>query len=690
MPAMCHKIPKGKIERMDIKKQIEGYREIIESNYLDVLLENVRVERKYLEIDFFDIAKANPELAQFILDNPDDALKTAEMACESFIDKEARVSIRFKTIPKSEKVAIRDIRSKHIGRLLYIEGTLKSRTDVRPQVVTARFECPSCGNTLTILQVDNQFKEPTACGCGRKGKFTLLTKEMIDVMSLTIEEDIGDIGEDTNPKKIKVLLSRDLTNPEKVADLIPPVPVRIIGQIKEVPINLRSGKKSTKFDIYLDANNFELIEDSLQRITFTPNDVKEFEHLAKDPGLVEKLTKSVAPHISGSDKIKESILLFIVKGVRKESKDKTIRSRDFFHILLVGDPGSGKSEFGKEVNNISYKSKKAVGKGASGVGLTASAEKDELLGERVLSAGTIPTCNEGHAVIDEVDKMEDEVQSHLLDCMENGEINITKSRVQGRLKANVGIFMIANPKAGRFDMYSPLAGQIRLSQPLISRFDLIFPVIDKPDRERDEALIDTILSKHKNIEDKTKREIEFKLMRKYLCYVSRNIRPKLSDEAYQVIKRYSKDMRLRGIDENGQKNNNTISITARQIESLIRISEAYAKLRMSKEVSGKDAKHAIAMVEYYLESFAMDKDTGKIDIDRIATGISSSERHHMNEIKIIIEDIVKQIGNKIPIDDVIKRASEKGISEELVESAIEKLKGSGDIFEPRRGFISKL
>jgi len=504
-------------------------------------------------------------------------------------------------------------------------------------------------------------------------------------MFLTIEEDVAEIDNDATPQKIRVIFKHDLTDADNIIDLIPPTPIRVIGTVKDMPIIQKKGTKSTNLDIIIEANNFELIEDSLQRIKFTKKDIEEFKKLSKDPLLLDKLRSSVAPHIAGHDKIKEAMLLFLVKGVAKQSKDKSIKTRDFFHLLLIGDPGAAKSEFGKEVNNLSFKSKIAVGKGASGVGLTASAEKDELIGERVLSAGTIPICNGGHVVIDEVDKMDDEVQSHLLDCMESGTINISKSRVQGQLKANVGVLMIANPKSGRFDKYNSIAGQINLSQPLISRFDLIFPIMDIPEENKDKELFTKILAKHKNIDCASERCIDFKMLRKYLFYVSKNVSPKLTDKAEAKLYNYFEKMRQNS--SNGNKN--TISITARQIESMLRISEAYSKLRMGKNVQGADVEKAINMVQFYLESLAYDKDTGKIDVDRIMTGISSRERNAYNNVNLIIAELEKQIGNVIPIEDVVKKAGEQEIPEELVESTLEKLRKDGDIYEPRRGFIQR-
>lgn len=673
---------------MDTLEQVNEFKRIIEKHYHAELMKNVSSGNRFIEMDFRIIAKENVALAELMLEESEELLKAIEIAIESFDISDSKTSAipRIMNIPKSEKVNIRDIRSKHLERLIYIEGIIKTKSSVRPQVTSTKHECPGCGNIITVLQLDQDMKEPTRCGCGRKGKFKQLSKELIDVMTMTIEEDVAEIEGDSMPQKILVILKNDLTDPEKVIDLIPPAPLRIIGIPKETPIIKRGNKTSTKIEIYIDVNNIELIEDSLQRITFTPEDIDEFKKFSKKPQLLDKLRLSVAPHLAGHDRVKEAILLFIVKGVKKK-RDDGIISRDYFHILLIGDPGCGKSDFGKEVNNISFKSKIAVGKGASGVGLTGSAEKDELLGERVLTAGTIPTCNQGHVIIDEVDKMDDEVQSHLLDCMESGQIRISKSKVQGILKANVSIFMIANPKKGRFNEFDPIAPQISLSQPLISRFDLIFPIIDSPNVENDKDLFEKILAKHRNLDSRTTRPIEFSLLRKYLFYVSQNIQPKITDEAETKLYNYFEKMRGNG-NGNGNK---TISITPRQIEGLIRISEAYAKLRMSDKVLICDVEKAISLVDYYLECFALDHATNKIDIDRIQSGISSSERNLWNKIKMIIAELEKKYGSLIPIEDVVKKAKDdESIPEEDVESSIERLKKYGDIMESRPGFVQRV
>jgi replicative DNA helicase Mcm len=216
---------------------------------------------------------------------------------------------------------------------------------------------------------------------------------------------------------------------------------------------------------------------------------------------------------------------------------------------------------------------------------------------------------------------------------------------------------------------------------------LIFPIIDRPNVETDKDLFEKILAKHRNLDSSTTRPIGLSLLRKYLFYVSQYIQPKITDEAETKLYNYFEKMR-----DNGNGNGNkTISITPRQIEGLIRISEAYAKLRMSDKVLICDVEKAISLVDYYLECFALDPATNKIDIDRIQSGISSSERNLWNKVKMIIAELEKKYGSLIPIEDVVKKAKDdESIPEEDVESSIERLKKDGDIMESRPGFVQRV
>jgi replicative DNA helicase Mcm len=511
-----------------------------------------------------------------------------------------------------------------------------------------------------------------------------LHKEFINLQVLSVEEPFDELGEDSIPQRLTVLLQEDLTRPSLQPDYIPGKPLRVSGILKEMPILGKRGNL-TDIDWILEANNCQSLEDKLTKTKFTPKEIAEFTKLSKDPEVYTNLIKSVAPHIYGHEKVKEAILLFLVRGVSKVSSDGN-RTRDYFNILLMGDPGAAKSQLGNEITLLSWRAKKVVGKGSSGVGITASAEKDEVLNMRVLQAGAIPLCNEGHVVIDEVDKMDPDVQSHLHESMEDGTITINKSQVQGQLKARTAIFIIGNPKYGRYDPMTSIMDQIELARPLINRCDLIFPIKDVPTEDRDKQLAETILGKHLDIEEVTKRTISLKLLKNYICYVSLNIKPNMTKEAADVLQSFFLVLR----NHKNHDSVRSVGITGRQLEGLVRMAEACAKLHMHNTVTVEDANRAIELMTYSLQSFGLDPKTGKVDIDRIQTGISASERSSFAKISSIIIDLDSDRKTKVNIDDIITAADKLCIDANDTMELLNKMSRTGDIMFVGKRFIQRI
>ena len=673
---------------MEVDEQIKVFREFIEQNYYPQLLEAVRKGEQFLVLDFSSLIKFNTEICEELLESPEEVLKAAELAVKEFDlpKKVTKFNIRLRNIPESQKVIISEIRSKHLDKLISIEGIVRQKSDVRPHVTAAKFECPSCGNILNVLQLDKKYKEPTRCGCGRKGKFKEISKELVDGQGLVLEESPDDL-DGAQPKRMNVFLKDDLVSPLPERKTSPGARVKLCGWVIEVPITLRTGGQATKYDLIVDCNYIEPLQDESVDMKISEEEMEQIREISKSPNVVNLLANSLAPSIYGHDKVKEALVLQLAGGCRKVRPDGVITRGDM-HMLLIGDPGSGKSQLLKRLSKVAPKARFVSGKGATGAGLTASVVKDEFLGGWSLEAGTLVLANKGFAIIDELDKMTKEDRSALHEALEQQTISIAKANIQATLHCETTVLAAANPKFGRFDPYDLIANQINLPPTLINRFDLIFPIKDMPNRDKDEKTASFILSLHKDPQ-KAVSDIPTLLLKKYFSYVRNKVDPKMTDAAIEELKEYYISMRNSGIsDEAGIK---SIPITARQLEALVRLSEAAAKIRLSKTVLKKDAQKAIELVDYCLNQIAKDKDTGQIDIDRIGSRITATQRGGISVVKDIIHHLEEQMNVKvIPVENIIEAAQEKNISSENVEEILEKLRRSGDVFEPKRGFIQRL
>ncbi len=678
---------------MEASEQVKKWMEFLERSYQTQIFEANRQGKKSITIDFSELAKFSPELAEDLLEQPEDTLKAGEIAIEQFetFNKEAKLRIRLENIPESQRIMIRNVRSEHLNKLLVIDGLVRQKSDVRPQITAAKFECPSCGNIISVFQSGISFKEPTRCSCGRQGKFKLVSKELIDAQGIVLEEITEQLEGGEQPKRINVLLKDELVSPFTEKRTNAGSKIEIIGWVREIPIILRSGKRSLKFDYVIEANNVFSKEGTFFEMEINKEDENQIIELSKDPKIYEKLVASIAPSIFGFNEVKEALLLQLFSGVQKTRKDGTI-SRGDIHVLLVGDPGSGKSQILKRITIVAPKGRYISGKGVSGAGVTASVVKDEFLGGWSLEAGALVLANKGICCIDELDKMSPEDRSAMHEALEQQTVSISKATIQATLMAVTTVLAAANPKFGRFDPYETMvAKQIDLPPTLINRFDLIFAIKDLPDRKKDEKMARHILSLHQN-PDMDLEIIPTPLLRKYMAYAKQKydkqkMKPELTEAALDEIRKYYVELRSAEV---GGEEVRSIPISPRQLDALVRMAEASAKIRLSEKVTKKDARRAIDLLHYSLLQVARDKETGKIDIDIISTGVAATEREKITRLKEIIETLEEKVGKTIPIEQILNAAREQQISEPETEEMIEKLKRSGDIFEPKHGFIQKL
>jgi replicative DNA helicase Mcm len=509
----------------------------------------------------------------------------------------------------------------------------------------------------------------------------MVSKDLNDAQMMVLEEMPEQLEGGEQPKRMNVLLKNDLVSPLTEKRTNPGARVQVVGQVKEVPIFLRTGGQSTKFDLFIEANHLEAVDEDYSEINISPEDLKQIKDLSKDPALLKKIISSMAPSIYGHEKTKEALAMQLAGGVRKKRDDGVITRGDI-HVLLVGDPGAAKSQLLKRMQFVAPKARYVTGKGASGAGLSAAVVKDEFLQGWSLEAGALVLANRGLCCIDEMDKMSKEDGWAMHEALEQQSVTISKANIQASLRCETTVLAAANPKFGRFDPYDTIANQIALAPTLINRFDLIFPIKDIPDKAKDEKMAQFILELHKNNVEKP--EIDTKMLRKYFAYARQNIFPKLTDAAIEELRDYYLKMRASaGIEVK------SVPISARQLEGLVRLSEASARLRLSDKVTKKDAKKAVELMDFCLRQVAFDEKTGTFDVDRLSE-TPASTRNKLITMKEIIHELETKVGKIIPAEDVIKAAMEKDITEAEAEEILQKLKRAGDVFEPRRGFISRI
>ena len=661
-------------------------------------------QKRSLYVDYWDIDKADSKLAEMILEQPYKAFYNAEHSLRDIdvaAENQLKLHLRVTNLPDTNKIIIRHIRANHLGKMMAIDGLVKKRTEVRPKLQVAAFQCQKCGAIVKIEQEEDILKEPSECyedqgGCGRVSSFKLLSSmsQFIDSQKLEIQENPEGLRGGAQPERITVFMEDDLVGEIQPGDRV------VINGILHSMQRRRGTYKLTSFDKTMDAISIENQELAFEEVEVTPEDEKEIIKTSKDPEIYQKIRKSVSPTIYGMDVEKEALVLQLFGGVAKEMPDGT-RIRGDIHSLLVGDPGTAKSQMLTYMSKLSPRSVYASGKASSAAGLTAAAVRDEFgEGQWTLEAGALVLADMGIACIDEIDKMEDTDRSSLHQAMEQQEISVAKAGINATLKSRCAIFAAANPKLGRFDEFLPIHEQINMPPALLSRFDLIFSIIDKPNRTQDDELAQHILMTHKagevsenilktkNSKYTKKQQTEMmkivkplfepEFLRKYVAYAKRNIFPVLTDDAMEMIKNYYVDFRNSSED--------SVAFTPRQLEAFVRLAEASAKIRLSEEANIEDAKRAIYIIEQYLRRVGMDRETGKFDIDIIATGISHSQHDRMRLLMDIIQRLCNEAkdGNAAR-GDIVQEAEIEGLESSKVEEALDRLKRQGQIYEPVHG-----
>ncbi len=506
--------------------------------------------------------------------------------------------------------------------------------------------------------------------------------KFVDSQKLRIQESPEGLRGGEQPQTLDVDVTDDLSGKVSPGDRV------IINGILRSMQRIVRGEKSTVFDIFLECNSIEIAEKEFEEVEIDEKSEDEIQTLSRDPMIYRMITHSIAPTIYGSEDVKQAIALQLFGGIAKEMPDGS-HLRGDIHVLLIGDPGIAKSQSiavccealtagNLHERAVLHRRRSYRNRGQGRVR------------RRPLDAGgrCAGPCRHGGCAVDEMDKMEKGDRSALHEAMEQQSISVAKAGITATLKSRCALLGAANPKYGRFDMFGDISDQINMPPSLLSRFDLIFIMTDQPEQKRDLAIAEHILKAHgigeliaqhkktpipgvtdEYIQEQLKPvmpDIEPSLFRKYVAYAKRSCYPILSTEAKDALVNYY--LKLRGIAEP----NKPVPVTARQLEALVRLAEASARIRFSNTIEQDDAERVIHIVDACLRQIAYDARTGSFDIDKIATGISKEKRDIVRVIKDAIRDIGGE-GRRASKDQVVDLVVSKGFSREKVESGIEML-----------------
>ena len=646
--------------------------------------------KKSLEIDYAVMTEFEPELGELLVSEPDTIISTAEDALiehisEEYGEKRLGLHVRFHGFPEAQRTSIRYLRSSDVGKFLVIEALVKKASEVRPKMVEAAFKCmhPSCGEIELYPQEGSKISEPVVCrACERSRTEThfklILNKSVfVDEERLEVQELPEKLEGGQQPQRIVALTEDDM------AGILTPGDRAILyGILKAIP-RIRGNVKSTTFDFIFQVNFLEKENKEYTDIEPSDDEIRQIEEIAKSGEAVEKVIRSIAPTVYGHDIIKKTLALQLFGGVSKEMPDGS-HVRGDIHTLLVGDPGTAKSQMLRYISSLSPRGVYASGRSASAAGLTAAAVKDEGGdGRWTLEAGALVMADGGIACIDELDKMNKDDRSSMHEAMEQQTITVVKAGISATLKSRCAILGAANPKFGRFsDKTENYFEEIDLPAPLISRFDTIFIMIDRKNRERDKEIAQHILKGHR-IGEKLKNDItdeEIKshkpelnpdFLKKYVSYAKRK-NPIMSDAVIEKIQSYYLKTR--------EKGKQTVAITARHLEALVRMAEASARIRLSDEVNEKDGEMAIEIMDTYL---------GKVlgyDSDMAYIGESSKTRSKKKILIEILEHLfAKSENGEVPFKHIRAEAEQNGFSKNELEELLQKLWHDGTMSEKMHG-----
>jgi replicative DNA helicase Mcm len=676
----------------DLEKFLKAFKDR-DSNYkyFDRINNMMASGAQSLIVDYIDLDSYNPLLAKEITHKPDEYLEAFNEAVLSVLreihpdyEQEIREKIRVRIGNYTVQKGLREINADLINKLVSISGMVVRSSEVKPLAKKVAYKCTNC-NTVTEAQLKGLvMRKPVKCpACSEKElEMDPESSLFIDFQMVRLQELPEDLPAGQLPHYIEVTVMSDLVDQCRPGDRI-----ILTGIIRIEQEQLAPQAKTSLFRLRMEGNNIEYLGGragskdtrSVERIMISTEDERQIRTIASKPDAYEKLIASFAPHIYGHEPIKEAILLLIVGSVTKRLEDGSTRRGDI-NVLLVGDPGTAKSEMLKFTAKIAPRGLYTSGRGSTAAGLTAAVIRDKS-GIMMLEAGAVVLGDQGIVCIDEFDKIKPEDRSALHEVMEQQTCSVAKGGIVATLNARTSILSAANPIYGKYDPYKNITENVNLPVPLLTRFDLIFIVRDSPDKEKDNLVASHILEIHRDTEQAARPAIDIDLFSKYLSY-AKQIEPALTPDAIDIIRSYYMDMRR--IESEGM-----ITVTPRQLEGLIRLASARARLLLKDMVDAEDAQRAIYLVDQMMRTAGVDVNTGKTDLGVLygkPQSVVSKEKTFMELFRGLTGAENNDVEDKIFVDELVKTGK---FSDEEARKYIQKFNREGQIFERRPGFWAK-
>jgi replicative DNA helicase Mcm len=640
-----------------------------------------------LVVDFDDLIEFDPALARSVVERPEDFIgyassaATAQMRVEDpeYGEHVGKIFARFRRLP--EKTSLRKVGAENLKKLALVDGIVVRASQVRPTIVQAVFRCRKCLEIIHEEQSGELMRGPgSACpSCKQRTAFELLEEQskFKNTQEARIQERPEDLPPGQLPRYLDVRLEEDLVDNARPGDRIALTAIvraerQLVGE---------KGKLRT-FNLYLEANFIDIVGKETEVVDITPEEEKRILEASTDPWIDRKLKLSIAPSIYGYEDVKEAILYLLLGGVAKRLPDG-VNIRGDSHVLIIGDPGTAKSQLLQYVSRIAPRGLYTSGRGSSAAGLTAAVLREKS-GGMVLEAGALVLADKGVACIDEIDKMlpVDRVAIH--EAMEQQTVSVAKGGIVATLNARASVLAAGNPKLGRYDAFLNVGENINLDVTILSRFDLIFLLRDEANTERDRSMSEHILALHKTQINPEAAPFPPEFLRKYISYAKR-YHPILTIDAMKELQDYYLKVRSKA----GVKSS-AIAITPRQLEALVRIAESRARAFLRDSILVEDARSAIRLVNVSMGDVGMDVATGTADIDVIMTGIPQSSRDRMQKIMDVVIELSRETGeaDRSGVFQVLKEREK--IEERDSARLIGQLIKEGLLFTPHDGKLKRV